>query len=142
MYLYILSSPGESRISTFHCASVLSMVSRDLAVVNEASAGPSRPRKATNRVMAAGVQPEIVLDALCAASDLISRTSSMASTTAFAYNSADELYEHIDAQFQLSSSQLVELTKAFLQEFKQGLESYGQAMAMMYVLRRSVKKCS
>ncbi|KXN86325.1 Glucokinase [Leucoagaricus sp. SymC.cos] len=55
----------------------------------------------------------------------------MASTAAFAYKSASELYEHIGAQFQLSDTQLVELTKSFLHEFKLGLEGYGQAMAMI-----------
>jgi hexokinase len=59
----------------------------------------------------------------------------MASTSAFAYSSAKDLYEHIDAQFQLSDNQLVELTKTFLHEFKLGLEGYGRAMAMMYVAR-------
>ncbi|KAF5364079.1 hypothetical protein D9756_000575 [Leucocoprinus leucothites] len=55
----------------------------------------------------------------------------MASTTAFTYSSAKDLYEHIDAQFQLSDQQLVELTKTFLHEFKLGLEDYGHAMAMI-----------
>ncbi|KAJ3568406.1 hypothetical protein NP233_g5735 [Leucocoprinus birnbaumii] len=55
----------------------------------------------------------------------------MASTSAFAYSSASELYEHIDAQFRLSDNQLVELTKTFLHEFKLGLEDYGHAMAMI-----------
>jgi len=57
----------------------------------------------------------------------------MASTSAFTYRSAKDLYDHIDAQFQLSSDQLIDLTKNFLHEFKLGLENYGHAMAMMYV---------
>jgi len=57
----------------------------------------------------------------------------MASTSAFTYRSAKDLYDHIDAQFQLSGDQLIDLTKNFLHEFKLGLENYGHAMAMMYV---------
>ncbi|KAF9452017.1 hexokinase [Macrolepiota fuliginosa MF-IS2] len=55
----------------------------------------------------------------------------MASLAAHSYSSAQELYDTIDAQFQLSNAQLVDLTKTFLDEFKQGLEGYGHAMAMI-----------
>lgn len=55
----------------------------------------------------------------------------MASTSAFTYRSAKDLYDHIDAQFQLSGDQLIDLTKNFLHEFKLGLENYGHAMAMI-----------
>ena len=44
----------------------------------------------------------------------------------------------IDRQFQLSKDSLVEITEAFLREFKQGLSKYGEPMAMMCVL--SVKR--
>lgn len=56
----------------------------------------------------------------------------MTSTTAFLDRSAQEVYEHIDARFQLTNEQLVGLTQTFLHEFKLGLENYGQDMAMMY----------
>lgn len=58
----------------------------------------------------------------------------MASIAAFSYSSAKELYDHIDAQFRVSNTQLVDLTKTFLHEFKLGLEDYGHAMAMMYAI--------
>lgn len=56
----------------------------------------------------------------------------MASTTAFSHHSPQAVYEQINAQFQLSNAQLVDLTRTFLQEFKLGLENYGHDMAMMY----------
>lgn len=56
----------------------------------------------------------------------------MTSTTAFLYRSAQEVYGHIDARFQLTNEQLVGLTETFLHEFKLGLDNYGQDMAMMY----------
>ncbi|KAI5894326.1 uncharacterized protein SCHCODRAFT_02624360 [Schizophyllum commune H4-8] len=37
----------------------------------------------------------------------------------------------IDRQFQLSKDSLVEITEAFLREFKQGLSKYGEPMAMI-----------
>jgi hypothetical protein len=40
--------------------------------------------------------------------------------------------DQIERQFTLSPETLVDLTKAFLNEFELGLGSYGQAMAMMY----------
>ncbi len=58
----------------------------------------------------------------------------MASTAAYSYRSAQEVYEYIDTAFQLSNEQLVELTKAFRQEFEQGLEKYNQAMVMTYAI--------
>ena len=66
----------------------------------------------------------------------------MASTAAFLYRSAQEVYEHIDARFQLTNEQLVELTKTFLHEFKLGLESYGHDMAMMYAIRHFILSVS
>ncbi|KAG6900109.1 hypothetical protein C0993_002794 [Termitomyces sp. T159_Od127] len=41
------------------------------------------------------------------------------------------LFDDIDRSFQLSSQDLVELTKAFLHEISLGLSSYGQPMAMI-----------
>ncbi|EKM80237.1 hypothetical protein AGABI1DRAFT_57808 [Agaricus bisporus var. burnettii JB137-S8] len=55
----------------------------------------------------------------------------MASTTAFSHHSPQAVYEQINAQFQLSNAQLVDLTRTFLQEFKLGLENYGHDMAMI-----------
>jgi hypothetical protein len=56
----------------------------------------------------------------------------MASTAVFSHHSPQEIYEHINTQFQLSNAQLLDLAKTFLHEFKLGLESYGHDMAMMY----------
>lgn len=44
-----------------------------------------------------------------------------------------DVVDQIERQFTLSPESLVDLTKAFLNEFELGLGSYGQPMAMMYV---------
>jgi hypothetical protein len=46
---------------------------------------------------------------------------------------AQKIFDGIHSQFQLSPEMLVELTGAFLDEFKVGLGSYNHPMAMMYV---------
>jgi len=48
------------------------------------------------------------------------------------YTNTQDVVDQIQRQFTLSPETLVDLTKAFLNEFELGLGSYGQAMAMMY----------
>jgi hypothetical protein len=48
------------------------------------------------------------------------------------YTSTQGVVDQIEHQFTLSPETLVDLTKAFLNEFELGLGSCGQAMAMMY----------
>jgi len=48
------------------------------------------------------------------------------------YTNTQDIVDQIERQFTLSPETLVDLTKAFLNEFELGLGSYGQAMAMMY----------
>lgn len=55
----------------------------------------------------------------------------MASISSFYYQSPQAVFDIIDSQFTLHREPLVELTKAFLDEFKLGLSTYNQAMAMM-----------
>ncbi|KAF8204848.1 hexokinase [Pholiota molesta] len=51
--------------------------------------------------------------------------------SALQYDSPQAVFDLIDRQLTLDDSALVELTKAFLAEFKLGLEKYGQPMAMI-----------
>jgi hexokinase len=51
--------------------------------------------------------------------------------SALQYDSPQAVFDLIDRQLTLDDNALVELTKAFLAEFKLGLEKYGQPMAMM-----------
>jgi hexokinase len=55
----------------------------------------------------------------------------MASLFALQFKDAQEVFDLIDHQFSISNDVLVELTKAFLDEFKTGLSTYNQPMAMM-----------
>lgn len=54
------------------------------------------------------------------------------SSAMFPHNE-QRVLDDIDRQFRPSVDKLVNLTKEFLVEFKLGLESYGQPMAMMHV---------
>lgn len=58
----------------------------------------------------------------------------MPSTLAVYYRDAQRIFDDIDAQFQLTPDFLVDLTRAFLKDFKLGLENYDRPVAMMYVL--------
>ena len=62
-----------------------------------------------------------------------SQLFTMSSIHALSYQGPQRLFDDIDRSFQLSSQDLVELTKAFLHEISLGLASYNQPMAMMYV---------
>jgi hexokinase len=55
----------------------------------------------------------------------------MASLFALQFKDAQEVFDLIDHQFSISNDVLVELTKAFLDEFKTGLSTYNQPMAMI-----------
>lgn len=57
----------------------------------------------------------------------------MASTSALSNSETQRVFDEIHRQFHLSSESLVELTKAFLDEFRVGLQNYNQPMAMMCV---------
>lgn len=48
------------------------------------------------------------------------------------YSNTQGVVDQIERQFTLSPETLIDLTKAFLNEFELGLGSYGQPMAMMY----------
>lgn len=56
----------------------------------------------------------------------------MASISSFYYQNAQTVFDVIEDQFTLQPDPLVELTKAFINEFKIGLANYNQPMAMMY----------
>lgn len=49
----------------------------------------------------------------------------------YSQENAQRIFDDIDQQFQLDPDSLVELTKAFLAEFRVGLGSYNHPMAMM-----------
>lgn len=55
----------------------------------------------------------------------------MANISAHQYDSPKAVFDLIDHQFGLDETTLVDLTKAFLAEFKVGLDNYGKPMAMM-----------
>lgn len=55
----------------------------------------------------------------------------MSSLPIHQYNSAQAVFDLLQQQFSLSDDVLVDLTQAFLAEFKLGLGSYNHAMAMM-----------
>ncbi len=55
----------------------------------------------------------------------------MANISAHQYDSPKAVFDLIDHQFSLDETTLVDLTKAFLAEFKVGLDNYGKPMAMM-----------
>lgn len=57
----------------------------------------------------------------------------MATVSAFHYQDPQAVFDDIQHQFTLNSDTLIGLTKAFLDEFKLGLGSYNQPMAMMCV---------
>lgn len=57
----------------------------------------------------------------------------MAFSSALFTNDDQRVLDDIDRQFRPSVDTLINLTKEFLVEFKLGLESYGQPMAMMHV---------
>lgn len=57
----------------------------------------------------------------------------MAPISALTYDNTQRIFDEIDRHFQLSQETLVELSKAFLQEFSVGLGDYNHPMAMMYV---------
>ncbi|KAG5220787.1 glucokinase [Salix suchowensis] len=57
----------------------------------------------------------------------------MASTSALFSHDAQRVFDDIDRHFQLSKETLVELTQAFIDEYRLGLGSYGKPMAMMCV---------
>jgi len=59
----------------------------------------------------------------------------MASLPFLQYENPQAVFDLLDRQFSLDENVLVQLTKAFLEEFKTGLGSYNHAMAMMWVLR-------
>ncbi|KAF8643061.1 hypothetical protein AX16_009229 [Volvariella volvacea WC 439] len=52
-------------------------------------------------------------------------------THALAYKQAKHVFEQIHQQFQLDDDTLIGLVKAFLDEFKRGLENYNQPLAMI-----------
>lgn len=56
----------------------------------------------------------------------------MASISALTYKDSQSIFDDIDRDFRLQRETLMDLTKTFLNEFKAGLESYNQPMAMMY----------
>lgn len=58
----------------------------------------------------------------------------MAPTSALYLHSQQEVLDTIRVQFTLSEDTLLSITKTFLREAAEGLASYGQSMAMMYVL--------
>ncbi|KAJ3506221.1 hypothetical protein NLJ89_g6991 [Agrocybe chaxingu] len=55
----------------------------------------------------------------------------MPSLSTFQYESAQAVFDLLERQFSLTDDFLIELTKAFLEEFKVGLSSYNHAMAMI-----------
>lgn len=55
----------------------------------------------------------------------------MASIPAHQYVNSQAVFDLLERQFILGEDVLVELTKAFLEEFKVGLENYNHPMAMM-----------
>ena len=55
----------------------------------------------------------------------------MAPIPALSASNAQHVIDDIDAQFQLKQDVLIELTKAFVEEYRLGLSQYGKAMAMM-----------
>jgi len=55
----------------------------------------------------------------------------MASISSFHYQNAQTVFDVIEDQFTLQPDPLVELTKAFINEFKIGLTNYNQPMAMI-----------
>ncbi|KAF9500147.1 hypothetical protein BDN71DRAFT_1440709 [Pleurotus eryngii] len=55
----------------------------------------------------------------------------MASTSALFSHDAQRVFDDIDRHFQLSKETLVELTQAFIDEYRLGLGSYGKPMAMI-----------
>ncbi|KJA14087.1 hypothetical protein HYPSUDRAFT_209000 [Hypholoma sublateritium FD-334 SS-4] len=55
----------------------------------------------------------------------------MADISAYQYDSPKAVFDLIDHQFSLNETTLVDLTKAFLAEFKVGLDNYGKRMAMI-----------
>ena len=57
----------------------------------------------------------------------------MASTSALFYEDAQRIFDDIDHQFQLTPDTLIDLAKAFLDEFKVGLGNYNHPMALMSV---------
>lgn len=58
----------------------------------------------------------------------------MAHTSAFYSQSQQDVLSTLHAQFTVSADSLRNLTETFLREAAEGLATYGQSMAMMYVL--------
>lgn len=58
----------------------------------------------------------------------------MVHTSALYSKSQRDVLDTIRAQFTLSEDTLLHITQVFLREAAEGLASYGQSMAMMYVL--------
>ncbi len=61
----------------------------------------------------------------------------MASTSSHFFRDPQAVLDDINYQFQLEPSTLIRLAEAFLEEFRLGLSSYGQPMAMMCVVSAS-----
>lgn len=55
----------------------------------------------------------------------------MASICALTCNNPQKIIDDIDCSFQLSTEKLLNLVKAFLDEFQEGLKNYGHPMAMI-----------
>jgi hexokinase len=62
----------------------------------------------------------------------------MAPISALTYDNAQHIFDDIDRHFQLNQETLVELSNAFLDEFRAGLGNYNHPMAMMYVLSSTI----
>ena len=58
----------------------------------------------------------------------------MPSLSVHQYDDVKSVFDTLRSQFTIDDDQLVEITKRFLDEFKEGLEGYGKDMAMMCVL--------